>query len=172
MTATGRLWCPGERTIFQKSAHSTHRFLFSLAFIAFGLSVVVAAHVQVAADSGASRSAEATLCLDGFCIGQPITDDRFDKVKWLIPKQNLIKKQCSGVGCQPAIAFRGYEIENQEKLADTLSWVYSIIRDYNVITETNLAILRTYKYECNPSARGIWERDAFWDSIVVCRADI
>ena len=100
------------------------------------------------------------LCLDGFCIGQTITNARFDSVAWITPKKDLVKETCSGVGCQPENAFRGYASEEQVKLAGTLSWKYGS-NAYNIVTKDNLGILRQYKYECNPSARGIWGERRF-----------
>ena len=100
------------------------------------------------------------LCLDGFCIGQTIQDARFSKVAWITPKKYLTKQDCTGVGCQPENAFRGYAGQDQVKLAEALSWKYGL-NAYNVVTNENLGILRRYKYECNPSARGIWGERRF-----------
>jgi hypothetical protein len=104
---------------------------------------------------------ETPLCLDGFCIGQTIQDVRFDKADWVQPKKDLMKDECTGVGCRPENAFRGYPHEEQVKLADAFSWKYGL-NSYNVITKANLATLRKYQYECNTSARGLWgERRIF-----------
>jgi hypothetical protein len=95
---------------------------------------------------------ETPLCLDGFCIGQSIDDAHFDKASWVVPKKDLLKEECTGVGCRPENAFRGYAPGDRVKLADAVSWSYGL-NAYNVITKDNLAILRRYKYECNTSAR-------------------
>lgn len=107
-----------------------------------------------------SRAEQANLCLDGFCIGQSIRDARFDQVAWLVPQKDLIKSACQGVGCQPQVAFRGYASEDQTKLAEAVSWKYGL-ENYNVLTNGNLKTLRLYKYECNPSARGIFGERRF-----------
>ena len=101
------------------------------------------------------------LCLDGFCVGQSIQDARFDKAAWIVPQKGLIKEPCNGVGCQPEVAFRGYPSEDQAKLAEAVSWKYGL-NNYNVLTKANLGALRLYKYECNPSARGIFGERRFW----------
>jgi hypothetical protein len=96
------------------------------------------------------------LCLDGFCIGQTIQDPRFDQVAWITPTQNITTEECRGVGCQPGVAFRGYKREDQLKLAGAVRLRYNAeIYSYNVLTKDNLAALRIYRYECNPSARGL-----------------
>ncbi len=101
------------------------------------------------------------LCLDGFCIGQSIQNVQFDKTVWITPR-NITKERCDKVGCQPAIAFRGYTKEDQAKLADAVTWRYdAAINSYNVLTKDNLGALRLYKYECNPSARGVWGERRF-----------
>lgn len=110
--------------------------------------------------AGAGRAQQPPLCLDGFCIGQTIQDARFDDVAWLTPTKDMVKTDCTGMGCQPENAFRGYAKEDQLKLADVLSWKYGGNAD-NVITKDDLRILRRYKYECNPSARGIWGERRF-----------
>ncbi|MBI1777739.1 MAG: hypothetical protein HYR63_20560 [Proteobacteria bacterium] len=92
------------------------------------------------------------LCLDGFCIGQPLTADRFAEIDWLVPKE-VKKENCTGIGCQPAVAFRGYPEKLQSELAEALSWSYDVVAKYNVVSRNNLPILRQYRYECNPSAR-------------------
>src|SRR5690349_11527722 len=98
------------------------------------------------------------LCLDGFCIGQPLTADRFAEIDWLVPKE-VKKVGCAGIGCQPAVAFRGYPEGLQSELAEALSWSYGFIGKYNVISRPNLSVLRQYRYECNSSARtGLGER--------------
>ncbi|MGD0001502.1 MAG: hypothetical protein ABSE21_15500 [Bryobacteraceae bacterium] len=107
-----------------------------------------------------SRAEQAGLCLDGFCIGQNIQDARFDKAAWLVPQKGLIRNACQGVGCQPQVAFRGYASEDQAKLVEAVSWKYGL-QNYNILTTGNLGTLRLYKYECNPSARGIWGERRF-----------
>ncbi len=103
------------------------------------------------------------LCLDGFCIGQTIQDPRFDQVAWITPTKNLITEECRGVGCQPEVAFRGYPREDQLKLADAVRLRYNAeIYNYNVLTKDDLAALRIYRYECNPSARGLWGERRFF----------
>lgn len=104
---------------------------------------------------------QAPLCLDGFCIGQNIQDARFDKTAWILPKDGLIKKECDGIGCQPENAFRGYPSEEQKQLAEVLSWKYGL-NDYNVITNSNLGVLRHYKYECNLSAQSLGGQRRFF----------
>ena len=104
------------------------------------------------------------LCLDGFCIGQPITDPRFEHTAWIVPRKNFAQDPCTGIGCQPEVAFRGYPSAEQVQLAAALSWVFHDTSDalpYNVITTQSLAILRNYHYECNPSARGMWGERRF-----------
>ena len=106
------------------------------------------------------RAQQANLCIDGFCIGQGISDARFDNVEWIIPKKDIIKENCTGIGCRPETAFRGYPAEYQQELAEAVSWSYGL-NQYNVITKDTLPALRRYKYECNPSARGIWGERRF-----------
>ncbi len=101
-----------------------------------------------------SNAQSETLCLDGFCIGQTIQDPRFDQVAWITPTKNLTTEECGGVGCQPEVAFRGYAREDQLKLANAVRLRYNA-EIYNVLTKDDLAALRIYGYECNPSARGL-----------------
>lgn len=125
------------------------------------LSIVPGAVVaqQVQAKSVPDRS---RLCLDSFCIGQSINDERFDKVDWVIPDSRYFKKEpCKGVGCAPQVAFRGYPGTEQELISQAVSWTYEL-GDYNIVTKDNLAALRLYKYECNPSARGIFGERRFF----------
>jgi hypothetical protein len=110
----------------------------------------VLAAQQVQPKSPANRI---DLCLDGFCIGQSINDTRFNSVGWIIP-HDLTREPCNGVGCMPQIAFRGYEAEYQKPLAEAVSWIYGF-REYNIIRNDTLEVLRHYKYECNLSARGL-----------------
>jgi hypothetical protein len=102
----------------------------------------------------AQTAKQTDLCLDGFCIGQSINGPHFDEVEWIIPKDGLTKKTCDGIGCKPQVAFRGYATEDQNLLAEALSWDYGLM-NYNLITKANLPALRRYKYECNLSPRGI-----------------
>jgi hypothetical protein len=106
-------------------------------------------------------SDQSALCLDGFCIGQSITDIRFDNVDWIFAAKGLNEEKCVGVGCKPDVAFRGYPLEDQLKLADAVRWIYGSIFPYNIVTKSNLEIFRRYSYECNPSARGIWGERRF-----------
>lgn len=92
-------------------------------------------------------------CLDDICIGQSIEDSRFNSVPWILPKSDLVKEECNGIGCRPEIAFRGYPSGEQTRLAEALRLKYS--SDYNLVTKENLSVLRLYHYDCNPSARGI-----------------
>jgi hypothetical protein len=115
----------------------------------------------VAFSSTEGRAEPPGLCLDGFCIGQSIQDARFDKADWIVPQKDLVKEPCNGVGCQPGVAFRGYAAGDQAKLAEAMSWKYGL-NNYNVVTPTNLETLRRYKYECNPSARGLWGERRFF----------
>ncbi len=101
------------------------------------------------------------LCLDGFCIGQSISDKRFEGVDWIIPQKGFAKEPCNGVGCAPQNAFRGYPEAYQKRLAETVSWVYGL-GHYNIVTKDTLELLRHYKYECNPSARGIFGERRFF----------
>jgi hypothetical protein len=103
---------------------------------------------------------KSNLCLDGFCIGQSISDSQFDSTDWKVPTKNMTKEQCVNVGCQPANAFRGYGTADQQALTDAVSWKYGMMAN-TVITKQNLATLRKYRYECNPSARGIWGQRRF-----------
>jgi hypothetical protein len=107
------------------------------------------------------HSQESNLCLDGFCIGQSIADKRFYGVDWKAPTKDISKEACTGVGCQPENAFRGYPAADQADLAEAVSWKYGMM-GYTVITKNNLATLRKYKYECNPSARGMWGERRFF----------
>ena len=109
----------------------------------------------VCAFAGSVCSQTATqsdLCLDGFCIGKSIQDKRFSEVEWILPK-DAHQEHCSGVGCQPQIAFRGYPAEDQKRLQDAVSVVYGL-GHYSILTKQNLEALRHYKYECNLSQRG------------------
>lgn len=103
---------------------------------------------------------EKNLCLDGFCIGQSISDSQFESTDWKVPTKDLTKEQCVSVGCQATNAFRGYDPADQQVLADAVSWKYGMM-GYTVITKQNLATLQKYRYECNPSARGIWGQRRF-----------
>lgn len=100
----------------------------------------------------AKNTAAPALCLDGFCIGQSIKDSRFSKVEWITPK-DARKESCTGTGCRPEIAFRGYSGEDQKQLADAVSLIGGL-GDYSIVTEKNLEVLKHYRYECNLSARG------------------
>lgn len=106
-----------------------------------------------------SAQSASHLCLDGFCVGQSINDPHFDEVNWIVPK-DLTKEACGGVGCKPEVAFRGYSTQNQNQLGEALSLVYGL-RVYNIITKTNLGVLRQYRYECNLSPRGIGSERRF-----------
>lgn len=101
-----------------------------------------------------ARAQESPLCLDGFCIGQSIQDGRFDRTAWVVPSKDLLRDPCTGVGCRPENAFRGYPPAEQMRLEDAVRWKYGL-NAYNVITSQNLATLRLYKYECNTSARAL-----------------
>lgn len=100
----------------------------------------------------AETAAQSALCLDGFCIGQSIKDARFSEVEWIVPK-DARKEACSGIGCRPQIAFRGYPTEDQKQLASAVTLTYGLWH-YNIVTKNNLEALRNYRYECNLSARG------------------
>lgn len=116
----------------------------------------------------AQQVTKTPLCLDGVCIGQSINDPNFDQIKWIIPKEGVTKQACAGIGCKPQIAFHGYSSEDQKQLAEALSWNYGLTR-YNIITKTNLGILRRYKYECNPSPRGIDAERRFFGAYLSSR---
>ena len=104
----------------------------------------------------ADLAQQGKLCIDGFCIGQTIQDARFDQIAWMTPAKNLTVERCNGVGCQPEVAFRGYPREDQLKLAGAVSLTYQAeIYSYSLLTKDNVATLRMYRYECNPSARGL-----------------
>ena len=105
-----------------------------------------------AGSAWAETAAQSTLCLDGFCIGQSIKDVRFSEVEWLVSK-DARKEACTGVGCRPQIAFRGYSSDEQKQLANAVSLIYGL-GHYSIITKNNLKALRHYRYECNLSARG------------------
>jgi hypothetical protein len=77
------------------------------------------------------------LCIDRFCIGQGINDARFGNVDWIIPQKAINKENCAGIGCRPDVAFRGYPVEYQQKLADAVSWSYGLNK-YNIITKEGL----------------------------------
>lgn len=109
-----------------------------------------------------SRAQNEKLCLDGFCIGQSIKEARFDEVTWIVPQKNLTREECKGVGCQPNVAFRGYTREDQAKLAEAVTWKFSgSLLNYNLVTKVTLPALRLYRYECDPSAGGIWGERRF-----------
>jgi hypothetical protein len=108
----------------------------------------------------AQETNKASLCMDGFCIGESINDPRFDQVTWVLPKDGLTKEACAGIGCKPEVAFRGYPDGAQKQLAEVLSWHYGPGR-YNAITKTNLSALRQYKYECNRTPLGIGRERRF-----------
>jgi hypothetical protein len=107
-----------------------------------------------------SRAQQPDLCLDGFCIGQSISDSRFGSTDWKTPTKGTTKAPCEDVGCQPANAFRGYSSADQSALSAAVSWKYGMM-DYTVITKDNFATLRKYHYECDPSARGMWGERRF-----------
>ena|GEM_PF-2807615 len=120
--------------------------------------VLVAIHAHTAIAKATEQSG---LCLDGFCIGQSISDVRLDQVEWITPKKYFTKEECAGVGCQPNIAFYGYTPDQQKQLAEAVSWKYAL-GEYTVITKSNLDIFRQYKYECNQSARGVFGERRFF----------
>jgi hypothetical protein len=120
---------------FRLSCSSIFAFLFLLAY------------------TSALSAQQKNLCLDGFCIGDTIQQPRFDEPEWISPKSDLQKEACTGVGCRPDNAFRGYPRKDQIAWADALSWRYGL-NGYNIVTKENLQLLRRYTYECNPSARG------------------
>jgi hypothetical protein len=93
------------------------------------------------------------LCIDGFCIGQDISDGRFGEVEWIIPKKDLVHESCLGIGCRPDVEFPGYEPELQRQLANAVSWTFSLNK-YNLVTKTTLPALRQYKYDCTNYGRG------------------
>lgn len=108
--------------------------------------------LSVAVIRAGVANANSQLCLDGFCIGQGITDVRFEQATWIIPREGVVKEACRGVGCQPAVAFRGYSAADQIKLADAVSLTFRSTERYSLITNNNLKALQGYRYECNPSA--------------------
>jgi len=108
--------------------------------------------VCIAASVSAQTSGQTALCLDGFCIGQSITDIRFSGVEWLTPK-DARKETCISVGCRAQLAFHGYSAGDQKRLADAVSIVYGL-GHYSILTKDNLDVLRHYRYECNLSQRG------------------
>jgi hypothetical protein len=122
--------------------------------------ILTGAALMVLMSQVASHAQQEGLCLDGFCIGQSIKDTRFDDTDWKTPTKDMSEEKCSNVGCQPDNAFRGYSAHDQQALADAVSWKYGMM-GYTVITKSNLSILRKYRYECNPSARGIWGERRF-----------
>jgi hypothetical protein len=103
--------------------------------------------------AGSLSAQNGKLCLDGLCIGESINDPHFAEVKWIVPNKELTKEACVRVTCKPEVAFRGYPAETQKQLSETLSWVYGSIYFYNVVTKTNIEVLRQYKYECSNSER-------------------
>ena len=101
----------------------------------------------------ASFSARAeSICIDDFCIGESINAERFGQVRWLVPQQVKLSS-CLMTTCVPEAAFRGYSPEDQDTVARALDLQIGI-PFFNVVTNDNLAALRRYKYECNPSPRG------------------
>ena len=80
---------------------------------------------------------------------------------WIVPHDSFTKEPCNGVGCTPQIAFRGYADGHQKALAEAVSWVYGL-GHYNIVKKDNLEVLRHYKYECNPSARGMFGERRFF----------
>ncbi len=106
-----------------------------------------------------AQSTKTYLCLDGFCIGQPISAARFDEVTWLKPEQ-LRQVPCEARACQPDIAFRGYPPADRVALASAFSWVFTAgnVKDYAIITTETLRVFRRYRYECNPQPRNSGQR--------------
>lgn len=101
----------------------------------------------------ARSSNQRSVCLDGFCIGESIKVKHFDEVNWIVPNKELTKQACQRIACEPDVAFRGYSSDTQKQLSDALSWVYSSIWSYNVVTKVDLTALRQYRYECATSER-------------------
>src|SRR5208337_434278 len=126
--------------------HNTTAFLIAV-FLTF-LTATRALFAQRQELNGSDHNA--ALCLDGFCIGQSITDPRFDVVNWIIP-HDVTKEACVRIACRPTVAFRGYPESNQQALAEAVSWIYGWIDHYNILSKSNLEALRLYKYECNAS---------------------
>jgi hypothetical protein len=125
------------------------------------LIVLVSSGMSAQQSSAASSGESDGLCLDGFCIGQSIADVRFDKVDWIVPKDSFTKEACNRIGCAPENEFRGYAPGYQKPLAEALSWVYGAER-YNLVEKGTLDALRHYKYDCDPSARGIFGERRFF----------
>ena len=130
--------------------------LTTLTLIALGLSTAAPTQAKI----HIARLRDHDLCLDGFCIGQTIADHRFDEIEWVVPSKGLIKKTCGGIGCQPQNEFRGYPQNEQMELSNALSWAYGL-NAYNLVTKSDLGILRKYHYDCNPSAHGMWGQRRF-----------
>lgn len=92
------------------------------------------------------------LCLDGFCIGQPITAERFGQVAWMIPKEAR-SQPCALTTCVPNVAFRGYSDADGVAVARALDLQVGIPPE-TMVTNGDLGGLREYRYECNPAPRG------------------
>lgn len=132
-----------------------------LGVAAIALIVLVPRVLAAQEVSAAPPGNSAELCLDGFCIGQSINTARFNKVEWIVPKDSFTKKPCDRVGCRPENEFRGYALDYQRQLPAALSLVYGV-GQYNMIEKGNLDVLRHYKYDCDPSARGIFGERRFF----------
>ena len=101
-----------------------------------------------------AQAANKGLCLDGFCIGQSINDARFTEVNWVILKDGLGRNNVPELDASRKSLFAVILMRIGKKLAEVLSWHYGLMQ-YNIITKANVGVLRGYKYECNPSPRGI-----------------
>ena len=130
--------------------------LTAILFVFVSLSIAVPAQAKIHFKGSVDRN----LCLDSFCIGETIASPHFDDVKWIIPTKGLINSTCDGIGCQPQNEFRGYPTAEQKELSKALSVEYGL-NAYNLITNNDLAVLRQYHYDCNPSAHGMWSQRRF-----------
>jgi hypothetical protein len=139
-------------------ASSCKHSVFGLALVALVAAVMLPLSAQQRQSTVTAHGPE--LCLDSFCIGQSIADPHFDAVDWIIPEKFYGKKPCGAVGCDPHVAFRGYPQPYQKPLAEAVSWTYA--GDYNIVTKNTVELWRHYKYECNPSARGIFGERRFF----------
>jgi hypothetical protein len=115
--------------------------------------LLLALCVLLLAHLAAQVSKPTSLCLDGLCMGESINDPHFAEVNWIDLNKQLTKESCVHIACKPEVAFRGYPSETQKQLADALSWVYGSIYFYNVVTKSDIEVLRHYRYECRDSDR-------------------
>ena len=124
--------------------------------------LMMAVAAIVVAWGGGAQAAQGPnghLCLDDICIGQSIKDKAFSAITWLVPK-DAVEEKCTGIGCAPEVAFKGYPADAQQALAEAMKLSFGT-QSVTIVQNRTLAALRTYAYECNPSPRTIWGERRF-----------